>query len=105
MPPCNPVPILEDWRTCGAFAHGILRYDGWMALVELEAAGGSAISAICDIQYNRVAYAHRVPFHNEWVTLRQQDEKDLMYLTIRWPRELEGREEEIIHKLFRRPVG
>lgn len=102
MPPYNPMPILEDWRTCGAFAHGILRYDGWMALVELEAACGSVISAICDIQYNRVAYAVLI---NLWpydrVTLYDRD-GDLAHLTIRWPRELEGREEEIIHKLFRR---
>ncbi len=103
MSPNNPMPILEDWRTCGGFAHGVLRYNGWMALVELEACNGSAISAICEIQYDRVAYAQRTPNHPEWVTLRQHDDKDFAYLTIRWPWELEAREEEIIHKLFRRP--
>jgi hypothetical protein len=108
MPPINPtlpVPVLEDWRPCGAFAHGVLRYDGWMALVELETATGSAISAICEIQFNRVEYAERTSNHDEWVTLRQHGEKDLAYLTIRWPQELRGREDEIFHKLFRRAVG
>ncbi len=98
----NPMPILEDWRTCGDWAHGVLRYNGWMALVELEACNGSAISAICEIQYDRVAYAVLI---NSWPYERVElydRAGDLAYLTIRWPQELRGREEEIVYKLFRR---